>query len=99
MYKIKHGSIGLWSKNFKLLNSFQIYDKTLDSSNIYVTDAIFLNQNNRICVSTSKNELKFFSISTESIIYDFNIIGLSSMPTCMDYCYDVFNYFLIDSIF
>jgi hypothetical protein len=67
----------------------------LDSNYIYITDAIFLNQNNRICISTSKNELKFFSISAESIIYDFNIIGISSMPTCMDYCFDVSS-FLVD---
>lgn len=56
---------------------------------VWLTDAVLLKECHRICVSTSKRNLRFFRISAEYLEEDFCIYGFENVPSCMDYYYDV----------
>lgn len=56
---------------------------------MWITDAVLLPEINRLCVSTSKRDLRFFNISSENFSEDFSIGNIPANPTCLEYFYDV----------
>ena len=100
-YKRK-GQLVFGVNRLKLIKSYQITDNINNSSiqhqqsnsksstkPIWIQDAILLAESNRLCVSTSKRNLRFFNISSENFSEDFSIYDLPTNPFCLDYYFDV----------
>lgn len=94
----QRGSVGIWSKNFKLVKTYQITESSErprtglhdepPKKSLWVQDAV-LTESNKLCVSTSKRNLRFFNISSENFSEEFSIYALPTNPNCLDYFYDV----------
>ena len=98
MYFFQRGSIGIWSKAFTFVKNYQIADEVggtateqsaTSHKSIWVTDAVLLKKHHKICLATSKRNLRFFSISAEYFTEEFCIYGLPNNPSCLDYSYKV----------
>jgi hypothetical protein len=92
--------VGFWSKNLTFIKNFQITDSiggeadegltsNQSTAHIWITDAVLLKSHHKICVSTSKRNLRFFSISAEYFTEEFVIFGLPNSTSCLEYCYNV----------
>lgn len=95
----QRGSVGIWSKNFKMIKNFQIMERSnrqiaelpRDSPikrSLWIQDAV-ITESNKICVSTSKRNLRFFNISSENFNEEFSIYALPTNPNCLDYYFEV----------
>ena len=65
-----------------------VYKKS-NRSSIWVMDTIFIPVINKLCVTTSKRDLRFFTLNTEIFIEDFSIYSLPHNANCIDSYYDV----------
>jgi hypothetical protein len=87
LFNFKRGAIGIWNRNLNIEKSFRIdqedFEKALRANkNIrkkpctWVTDAIILQNNHKLVISTSGREIKVFTMSLEHFIEDFSISGM-----------------------
>lgn len=99
----RRGSIGLWDKNLEFVRRFQINVFTNSQSanyllhhstrslrsSIWIVDACMLGVANRICLATSKRDLRFFTLNSEVLIEELNIHGLPCATLCLHSHLDV----------
>lgn len=93
----------MWSKNFNLIKAFQIEMQTNCHSNqimgrknkntMWIKDVVLLPEIHKICIATTKRDLRFFLLSTENLTEEFAIFNLPLEPTCLEYYYNVIIYF------
>lgn len=93
---VQTGSVGFWSKNLTFIKNYQISDHvggddgtSQGTPHIWITDAVLLKRHHKLCVTTSKRNLRFFSISAEYFAEEFVIFGLPNSTSCLEYSYKV----------
>ncbi|CAF1048971.1 unnamed protein product, partial [Brachionus calyciflorus] len=95
----RRGAVGIWTKNLNLIKSFQINPLTNQLKNslmdrktkntMWIKDVVLLPELNKICIATTKRDLRFFLFSSENLNEEFKIYNLPTEPTCLEYFHDL----------
>lgn len=56
---------------------------------MWIKDAVLFPESNKICLATTKRDLRFFLFSSENLIEEFTIYNLPLEPTCLEYNHNV----------
>lgn len=91
----KEGALTVWTTSLILERSYNIAGNDEVDTNgtkrrfkMWVTDAIFMANCNKIVVGTSSRDLRFYDVSTNHYFEDFHLFGMSDIPYCFDYWFD-----------
>ncbi|KAK3091715.1 hypothetical protein FSP39_022107 [Pinctada imbricata] len=58
---------------------------------MWVTDAIFLPNCNKLVIGSTSRDIRFYDCSTANYFEEFQLFAMSDVPYCFDYWYDVKN--------
>ena len=56
---------------------------------IWIVDVLLLANVHRLCITTSKRDIRFFCINAEILVEEFSICSMPNNAVCMEYFYDV----------
>ncbi|EDV22554.1 uncharacterized protein TRIADDRAFT_58893 [Trichoplax adhaerens] len=88
----KDGTIGVWGVDLELVQCLQLSPTSNEEAkkklNLWVTDAVYMKNINKLAISTTSRDLYFLDTTTTTLMKQFHLFDLPSVPLCLDYWFD-----------
>ncbi|XP_052783274.1 WD repeat-containing protein on Y chromosome-like isoform X3 [Mya arenaria] len=89
----REGAISVWYPSMQYDRYYVISDDEEDSSQkrrfkMWVTDAIYMANCNKIAIASTSRDIRFFDTSTSQYFEEWHLFALPDVPYCFDYWYD-----------
>ncbi|KAK3593630.1 hypothetical protein CHS0354_025521 [Potamilus streckersoni] len=90
----REGAISVWYPSLMFEKHYIIDDDDPDQSGqkrrfkMWVTDAIYMPNCNKIAIASTSRDIRFFDVSTSHYFEEFHLFALPDVPNCFDYWYD-----------
>ncbi|XP_063312164.1 WD repeat-containing protein on Y chromosome-like [Pelobates fuscus] len=91
----KGGVLTVWSSDLHPQRNYEITSDSHDAQSgkrrfkSWTTDAVYMSNVHKIAVATTSRDIHFFDVSTMNMFEEFHLYGLSHVPTCFGYWYNV----------
>ncbi|CAL1530117.1 unnamed protein product [Lymnaea stagnalis] len=88
----REGAMSVWQPNMAMEKHYTVSDQEDDQNKrrfkMWVTDAVYMQNCQKIAIASTSRDIRFFDVSSSQYFEEYHLFAMADVPYCLDYYYN-----------